>query len=202
MHKSTLTMRLLTSAILTVASFNVFSQQEDSQPQERGDTRQFEEFSDPEQDNNGQRQKAPTLNDSGPMTLEKLTAIINEVGNNVEVQNGGSITFTFNEAQLIAVVAEQANRMRLIAPIVAAGDLTADQMAATLVSNYHLALDARYAVGEGVLYSAYIHPLKELTSNQLVSAIRQVATLRNTFGTSYTSGEMSFGVQTEERIDI
>lgn len=195
-------MRLLTSAILTVASFNVFSQQEDSQPQERGDTRQFEEFSDPEQDNNGQRQKAPTLNDSGPMTLEKLTAIINEVGNNVEVQNGGSITFTFNEAQLIAVVAEQANRMRLIAPIVAAGDLTADQMAATLVSNYHLALDARYAVGEGVLYSAYIHPLKELTSNQLVSAIRQVATLRNTFGTSYTSGEMSFGVQTEERIDI
>lgn len=196
-------MRLFTSAILIAASFNVFSEPDNNQSQKRNDTRQFEDFSDPKQNkDNQQPEETPSLSDVGPMTLKKLTAIVKDVGDNVEVQNGGSITFTFNDAQLIAVVAEQANRMRLIAPIMAAGDLTADQMVATLVSNYHLALDARYAVGEGVLYSAYIHPLKELTTSQLVSAIRQVATLRNTFGTSYTSGEMSFGVQTQERIDI
>ncbi len=136
------------------------------------------------------------------MTLEKFKAVIAKVGSDVMTSKNGTITFTFDQAQLIAVVATQANRMRLLSPIMAARDLNDTQLAATLVSNYHLALDARYAVGEGVLYSAYIHPLKELSEQQLLSAIRQVATLRNTFGTTYTSGELSFGVQQESRMDI
>lgn len=182
-------MSLLASAVLFASSFDARSQQDN--------TKQFEEFAEPnitEPENNSAA--------SEPMSLAKMTSIIKDVGNNVEVQNNGTITFTFNEAQLIAVAAEPANRMRLIAPVIAASDLSDEQMAAILVSNYHLALDARYAVGDGILYSAYIHPLKELTTEQLISAIRQVATLRNTFGTSYSSGEMSFGIQTQERIDI
>jgi len=183
-------------------SSTALSQQDDqpeteqqAEPKQKRESRQFEEFVEPEE-------QSPSAVDSEPMSLAKLTAIINDVGDNVQ-SNGGSVSFTFADAQLVAVVSEQANRMRLISPVISASDLTQAQMAATLVSNYHLALDARYAVGDGVLYSAFIHPLQELTTEQVISAIRQVANLRNTFGTSYTSGEMSFGVQQqEERIDI
>jgi len=203
--QNTFTMKLLASAILTLASANIFAQEESELPK-RGDTKQFEEFAQPDaaptQPERPETEQDSTASQSGPMTLEKLTAIIQQVGNNVEVQDG-TVAFTFADAQLLAVVAEPANRMRLLAPVIAASELSEAQMAATLVSNYHLALDARYAVGDGVLYSAFIHPLKELTVEQLVSAIRQVANLRNTFGTTYSSGEMSFGVQqSQETIDI
>jgi len=94
--------------------------------------------------------------------------------------------------------------MRLVSPVIEASNMSEQQIIASLVSNYHLALDARYAIGSGVLFSTYIHPLAELTESQLISAVRQVATLSKTFGTTYTSGELSFGVQAEEeeRIEI
>jgi len=93
--------------------------------------------------------------------------------------------------------------MRIVAPVIEATQLTEEQILSSMISNYHLALDARYAIGDGILYSVYIHPLAELTETQLVSAVRQVATLRNTFGNGYTSGELTFGVEAqEERLDI
>ena len=97
-----------------------------------------------------------------------------------------------------------ANRMRLASAVVNASDMSDEQIISSLVSNYHLALDARYAIGNGVLFSTYIHPMAELTKTQLLSAIRQVSTLNKTFGTSYTSGELSFAVQPppEERIEL
>ena len=148
---------------------------------------------------NGSKESAQTRG----MNLSKMTAIIEDIGESVEIaQNGSTIAFTYDNAQLIAVVSEPANRMRLISPVMPASEMTESQMAASLVSNYHLALDARYAVGDGVLYTVYIHPLNELTADQLRSAIRQVATLRNTFGTSYSSGEMTFGVETQDKIEL
>lgn len=137
------------------------------------------------------------------MTRARLIETLRQISDTTEELSNGVVTLTVNDAQLLVMIAEQANRMRVVSPVIQAAELTQEQMAAVMVSNYHLALDARYAVGEGILYSAYIHPLKELTTEQVESAIRQVATLRNTFGTSYTSGELSFGVQQEsERIDI
>ena len=71
-----------------------------------------------------------------------------------------------------------------------------------MVSNFHLALDARYAIAKGVLYAAYIHPLKELTEQQLQSAVIQVSTLRLTFGTTYTSGALTFGADNKNEEEI
>ncbi len=166
--------------------------------------KQFEDFSQ-EAPNGEKRDNSPQSNPgNSPMSVAQLTNIIKDVGTDVEQQNNGLISFTFDGAQLMAMTAEPVNRMRIVAPVISAGDLTQEQMAAILISNYHLALDARYAVGDGVLYSVFIHPLKELTPEQVLSAIRQVSTLRNTFGTTYTSGEMSFGAQRQEqeRLDI
>lgn len=140
---------------------------------------------------------------SEPMTQSMMADIIKQL---VEETQGSdnNLSFVYNDVVITMISDAAANRMRLVSAVVNASDMSDEQIIASLVSNYHLALDARYAIGNGVLFSTYIHPMAELTKAQLLSAVRQVATLSNTFGTSYTSGELSFAVQppAEERIEI
>jgi hypothetical protein len=187
--------------MLSITSSDVIAQQMKGASKSPTNERQSTVTTPPENGNTPTEEVETPKAHSG-MSPNILIETITSLGKDVVVNENRSITFTYDGAQLIAMVAEEANRMRLVSPVISATDLNEAQLAATLVSNYHLALDARYAVGDGVLYSAYIHPLKELTVQQLISAIRQVATLRNTFGTSYTSGELSFGIQSADRIDI
>jgi len=59
-------------------------------------------------------------------------------------------------------------------------------------SNFHLALDARYAVSDDVLYAAFIHPLSSLCKEDFESALKQVYNLVATFGKTYSSGQLEF----------
>jgi len=136
------------------------------------------------------------------MTQARMVEIIRELVEETEGPDN-SLSFTYDGIAITMVSDVNANRMRLLAAVIDAEQLAEEQMLATLVSNYHLALDARYAIGGNVLYSTYIHPLSPLTKEQLLSGVRQVANLSKTFGSTYSSGEMSFGVQIqEERLDI
>jgi len=127
----------------------------------------------------------PTENESVPrqeMTQSRMADIIKGLVDETQ-DSGNSINFVYDEVAITLVSDAAANRMRLVSPVIEASNMSEQQIIASLVSNYHLALDARYAIGSGV---------------------RQVATLSKTFGTTYTSGELSFGVQAEEeeRIEI
>ena len=82
--------------------------------------------------------------------------------------------------------------MRIVTPIANASDLTPELLELALQANYHTVLDARYAIGDGILYAAFIHPLSSMTKSELESAIRQVATSALTFGSSFSSGELVF----------
>ena len=62
-----------------------------------------------------------------------------------------------------------------------------------LHSNYDRALDARYALQDGVLWSVFIHPLESLTEGDLKNGINQVRALRKNTGTTFTSSELLFG---------
>ena len=62
-----------------------------------------------------------------------------------------------------------------------------------LDANFHSALDARYAVSEGIVYALFLHPISSLTPQQIVSALDQVVSLVTTFGTSFSSGQLQFG---------
>jgi len=53
-------------------------------------------------------------------------------------------------------------------------------------------LDSKYAIGEGLVWSAFIHPLGELTEDQFLSAVSQVYSGVQTFGTYYSSGVLNF----------
>ena len=100
------------------------------------------------------------------------------------------------EGLLMVITDENANRMRIMMPIQPFDPEKAEDLQTALIAlhaNYDRALDARYAISEGFLWSAFIHPLGSLTENDLDSALQQVQTLRQNTGTSYSSGALIFG---------
>jgi len=137
----------------------------------------------------------------GKMTQKKMEKIVTDMASDSEGVPG-NIQFIYNGVQMAIISNVEHNRMRIVAPIIEASRLEDKHLFATLISNFHLALDARYALGSNLLFSVYIHPLKELTRDQIESAVRQVATLQQTFGGEYTSGQLSYGAPTSQGEDI
>ncbi len=79
-----------------------------------------------------------------------------------------------------------------LAPIIKVTQLEPDHLKILLDANFHTALDARYATSEGMVYSAFIHPLRSLAEEELTSAIHQVASLVRTFGRTFSSTDLVF----------
>ncbi len=127
-----------------------------------------------------------------PMQQNQLHQVIATVTSDLRVEDNLAV-FSYNGVQLYCISDVRFDRMRIIAPIGDYKGVPESQKDILLAANYHSALDARYAVSDGILYSAFIHPLSTLTPEQVASAIRQVSTLVVTFGDTYTSGELSFG---------
>ncbi len=125
------------------------------------------------------------------MTQEVMEKIISD---KVEVlkQKKGHITFKYKNVKMALISDVKYNRMRIIAPIIEYPLLSDDKKQAVMKSNFHLALDARYAVSDNILYSAFIHPMSPLTADELGDALNQVSTLARTFGTLYSSGSLSY----------
>jgi len=96
-------------------------------------------------------------------------------------------------SQSHALTQDEYDRMRIISPIEKYEKLSAEQINQLMESNFHRALDARYASSKGILYAAFIHPMSSLTPAELDAALNQVAQLALTFGTSYSGGTLSFG---------
>lgn len=90
-----------------------------------------------------------------------------------------------------------ANRMRIVAYIAEQGDIESTQLIDMLEANYHSALDARYALADGYIVAAFLHPFKELDGNQFVLGMYQVISCAETFGQYYSGGTMVFGGQTD-----
>lgn len=132
------------------------------------------------------------------MTADKLQELITQVSDTVMV-NGNSIQFLYKEMPLICVYDENANRMRIITPIIETKDLEEEQLLNMLVANFHSALDVKYALSDEVIWSVFIHPLKELSNHQVLDAIDQVSTASASFGTSYSSTSLVFPGNTKKK---
>ncbi|MEM6715037.1 MAG: hypothetical protein AAF827_06855 [Cyanobacteria bacterium P01_D01_bin.6] len=126
------------------------------------------------------------------MTVERLGAMLQAETDDVQ-GSAGQWQLTLEDQTVIVLADADSNRMRIFTPIAAAETLSVNQVEAILAANFHSALDARYAVTAGTLVAVYVHPLSSLQAHDFRSALRQVATLAATFGTTYTSGELGFG---------
>lgn len=98
---------------------------------------------------------------------------------------------------MIIQTQEAADRMRIVAFIGDAGELSGEQMQVLLEANYHSALDARYAVTDGHLVSVFLHPFEELSETQFILGLFQVINCAATCGTTFSGGTMVFGTQQE-----
>jgi len=134
------------------------------------------------------------------MTPDKLKELITQAADTTVV-NGNSIQFAYHETLLICVYDENANRMRIITPVIKKEDLEEDQLLNAMVANFHSALDVKYALSDEVIWSVYIHPLKELADHQVLDAIDQVYSAAVSFGTSYSSTSLLFPGNTKKKED-
>mgnify|MGYP001794064077 CR=1 FL=1 len=137
-------------------------------------------------------QLTPVQDSASNMTLARLESILQEEASNVRGSNG-QWQVTVQNRTLIVVADATNDRMRIFTPVVPTDSLSAQQIEAMLLANFHTALDARYALSEAAVVATFMHPLGDLSETYLRSALSQVATLADTFGSTYSSGEIGFG---------
>jgi len=131
------------------------------------------------------------------MDNEQLGKIIYVMSDTL-VGSNGMWEMQIKGMPMMCITQESANRMRIIAPVKEVKDVSDEEMAAAMEANFHSALDVRYAVSNDIMWVAFIHPLKELTKDQVINAISQVYNANLTFGTYYNSTGLTFGSQGEE----
>ncbi|MCH6259212.1 hypothetical protein MLD52_21850 [Puniceicoccaceae bacterium K14] len=137
--------------------------------------------------------------ESDSMTGKGLEEILREISGDNIAANGNVIEFEFQEILLVCVFDESHNRMRIISPIKKYEDVSNFEKNRMMEANFHTALDARYCVSDGVLYSAYIHPLSSLKKTDVLSGIYQTASLHVSFGSDYSSGIFTFGEEPDDK---
>jgi hypothetical protein len=135
------------------------------------------------------------------MTNETLGNIFTKTADSVHGTNG-RWQFTIKDVLFICLTDSTHNRMRIISPIMETFQLSNELQTLALSANFHTALDVKYAISDNVLWSAFIHPLRELSEDQVEDAISQVYYGNINFGTTFSSTSLVFpGNQREKEPD-
>ncbi|MEM1053223.1 MAG: hypothetical protein AAGI28_14120 [Pseudomonadota bacterium] len=148
------------------------------------------DFSDeaPLTDNDGSAEISPENQASLDMMAEVIAALDGEAE-----RNGNNWQFTVEERMLIVVTDANAGRMRIITPIAESAALPQQALERLMQANFDTALDARYAIGQGLVWGAFVHPLDSLTTRDFASGVLQTKSLADTFGTTFSSGVLNYG---------
>ena len=128
---------------------------------------------------------------SQKMTNTDLEKIIYVVADSLRGDTG-NWQFMIKERILICITDENNNRMRIMSPIIEQKKLAYTDMLKLMEANFHSALDVKYAISDDILWSVFIHPLKELNKDEVLSAINQVYEAAVTYGTTYNSTGLVF----------
>jgi hypothetical protein len=124
--------------------------------------------------------------------LEQMDQVIKALDAKA-MRTGNSWQFTLKERTMLVVTDTTAARMRIITPIALVEDLPEDAMQRLMQANFDTALDARYAVAQNLVWGAFIHPLDTLTTRDFAAGILQTLSIGETFGTTFSSGAISYG---------
>ncbi len=83
----------------------------------------------------------------------------------------GRWTAVYRDTRLLVFAVEAHGRMRAMAAIADADDLEPAELEVLLAANYGRALDAKFAIGEGVLWSLFNRPMAGLCHQELIDGI-------------------------------
>ncbi len=125
------------------------------------------------------------------MTIIKLDKIFHNASDSI-ISKQSQWRFIIKKVPFIAIADSTHNRMRIISPIAESNRLTNELKTTSLMANFHTALDVKYAISDEVLWSVFIHPLKELSENQVYDAISQVYYAHVNFGSTFSSTSLVF----------
>lgn len=125
------------------------------------------------------------------MDSEKLKELVEQVADTLK-HEGNSVQFEYKDTYMACVYDTNANRMRIISPIVERSEIGEAAILNALVANFHSALDVKYALSDEIIWSVFIHPLQELSETQVLDAIDQVHRAAITFGSTYSSTDLVF----------
>lgn len=126
------------------------------------------------------------------MTPQRIADIASALDPDAQITPGG-ISLTISDVPVLIVMAPGMNRMRAMVPIRRIDTMTPEEMTRVMQANFDTALDARYAIARGQLWGVFIHPLRELQRDQLISGIGQTVNIALSYGTLYSGGAAQFG---------
>lgn len=127
-----------------------------------------------------------------PMTYERLGNILFALDPEAEPSVPG-FQLTIAGVQVLVITDTNADRMRAMVPIRSAEALSEEDLIRMMQANFDSTLDARYAIANGTLWAAFIHPLSLLEKDQLISGLAQTVNIARTYGTLYSGGAAEFG---------
>lgn len=135
-----------------------------------------------------------------PMDNARMHDLLSRVDPNLEGQLGSWI-IQYEDLRAQIITDEKADRMRVIVPVAKVEDVEKEDLIRILQANFDSVLDVRYSAANGVIWSAFIHPLSLLSDEEFVSGVAQALTAAATFGSTYSSGALIFrgGDSTEEQ---
>ncbi len=126
------------------------------------------------------------------MTAERLGEMIQGIDEEA-IQSGSAWILTVEGLETTVVYDELADRMRIVIPIGPVEGIEEEQIFRMMQANFDSALDARYAIAQGMLWGTYIHPLSTLDEEEFLLGLFQTMNVVLTYGTSYSSGMFNFG---------
>lgn len=137
---------------------------------------------------------APDAEDAPPTVTAAidLLTVVTMIDEDASITSNGA-TFEVDGTPVTLVFDVNADRMRLFTRVSSSDGLSGAQLKRLMQANFDTALDARYAIAGGQVWSTYMHPLVSLSQDDFVSAIAQTVTLVRTYGTTFSSGALSFG---------
>ena len=139
------------------------------------------------------RQRNPSQVQPGKkMTNQELGRLLGKLAGNVGGQEG-VWNIMYKDIPMAIITSPPHDRMRIVSPIPNSTQADPSEMTEIMKANFDRALDARYALYQGRLWSVFLHPLSSLTEPELKSALNQVANLVKTYGSTYSSGRLYFG---------
>jgi len=137
--------------------------------------------------------KTMTLDLQAPhMTNQRLDDLIRQSGQSV-MGELGYWQFKISRRNILVITDTNHNRMRIMSPVALQTNLDPPMMTRLLEANFASALDAKYALRDGTLWSVFTHPLAELSEMQFMDCLAQVSNLASNFGGSFASSNLTFG---------
>ncbi len=125
------------------------------------------------------------------MDNQRLGELLRELDTDTQGE-AGFWYVEYNGHPTYVITDEAADRMRVVVQISPAETLDQAALFRMMQANFDSALDARYSIARGMLWSAYIHPLSPLSDDRFRAGFLQAITLAETYGTEYSSGGLRF----------